>query len=766
MRHLTAVPFLRLLGFVLGLLLWAGTVHADELKLETSPKSPIVLSPFMGVHEDKTGSLDVSQVLQAARKDPDFFRPAGSAGSLPAYSASTWWLQLDIMNTGATQRHVAITPGPPDIEYADFYLYQEGVWRHTVTGSSIPNSEQSGLWLHPAVFFILRPGEQVRLILRLRTDTLTGVGPVLYSKRSYVQLRSRIIVRDSIYLGAIAALACFSLLAALINKRVSFVLLALFAACSALNEAAIRGYAQGLLWGEVPDWGYRGEIVLRSWAIALFGCAICSIANSRTLKLPGARALLAITSILVCIAIAAPFADAHVITLLVLLGTVVLTACMLCSTSLLIQDAPVPATLMGASSLLVFLGACLQTLGSIGGDPSAPVPGSSSLGTPAGALALGLSLAALTAWSNLASQRQRKHRQHGEHRLKYHARLRLGLSLDGASAVARRAEVKARQKTQIMGYLGHDLRAPLANLAGYMKLLRRSCTPEQEQHLQAMERSVGYQFDLIEEMLSYAKAELQPFTLNPKTTSLPGLLQEIAHFGNTLCADSGNVFHFLPPRIGPAHVYVDALRLRQALLNLLSNAAQFTRDGVITLSVQAQGRSSGWQLGFTISDDGAGIAPEKHAGIFNAFEQARHSPGGAGLGLFIVERIVGGMGGELTFDSLPGKGATFMFSVILPCTDNRVVAIKRLRRESAYDQIHAVDTTAPPLMTRLQLVRLAHNGEVSDIEHWLLQTATSYPQCGGFLREIRQAFSNFDLARVRKLALMGSTAHAVSDSGI
>jgi signal transduction histidine kinase len=750
---------------MLGLLLLAGSVEAAELALNKSPRSPIVLSRFLDVHEDKTGSLDASQVIQADTQDPDFFRPAATTAFLPTYSSSTWWMRLDIVNKSAAPLHLSLVAGPPDLDYADFYVEEAGVWRHTVTGSSVPNSKQSNVWTHPAASFSVRPGERARIIMRLRTDSPVTVGPMLYSKRSYTRARSVVFSRDAIYIGAMSALACFSVVIALINRRTPFILLALFAAFSALNEAAVRGYAQGLIWAEVAGWGYRGEIVLRSWAIAIFGCVICSVASSRALKLPGARAIFVITFVLGCIALAAPFADAHVITLLVLLGAVALTSCMLCSTSLLIPHASAAALLMGASSLLVLLGVCLQTLG-FSGLPYAPVPGTSNLGTPAVALALGLSLSALTVWANLALKDQRKQRLQGERRLKYHARLRLGLSVDGAAAVARHAEVKARQKTQIVGYLSHDLRAPLASLAGYVKLLRQSCTPEQEPHLRAMERSVGYQFDLIEEMLCYAKSELHPFTLNPKTTSLPGLLREIAHFGSTLCADSGNAFHFFPPRIGPAHVFVDDLRLRQALLNLLSNAAQFTRDGVITLAVQAEGRPSGWQLGFTVSDNGAGIAPEKQAQIFQAFEQARHSPGGAGLGLFIVERIVGGMGGELKFDSLPGRGATFMFSVLLPYTDSRVVAVKCLHRESARAHHYEIDCATPPLMMRLQLARLAHNGEVTDIERWLHQASAAYPQCNGFLGEIRGAFRDFDLERIRKLALLGTTAPAVSGSRI
>jgi signal transduction histidine kinase len=378
-----------------------------------------------------------------------------------------------------------------------------------------------------------------------------------------------------------------------------------------------------------------------------------------------------------------------------------------------------------------------------------------ALSTPVVTLGLALNLAALIVWSNLASKGRRKKRSTRDRRLQYHVRLGLGLSSTAAAAVARRAEDKARQKTQVLGYLGHDLRAPLATLAGYLKLLRQSGTPEQQVHLLAMERSVGYQFGLIEQTLRYAKSELQPFTLVARATSLPDTLREIADFAVTLCHASGNAFEFHPPRFLPALVYFDDLRLRQALFNLLSNAAQFTRQGLITLRVGAEQRQGGWHLDWAITDNGSGIAPEQQANIFKAFEQARTSPGGAGLGLFIVDRIVVGMGGELSFASSPGRGTTFTFSSILQSADKRQVCMEPF--SMACPPPVADDWAAPPLMARLQLARFAHNGEVGDIDSWLRQTTDDYPQCTDFLGEIRKAAGHFDLDRIRTLALLGTT---------
>lgn len=748
MRHIPAMPFLRILFLALGLLPGPGAV-AGELKLNEPLRFALPLDAFVEVHEDKAGKLDIAQVLESALTNPGFFRAAAAAHALPPFSPSAWWLRLAVVNTSARTMPLALTPGPSDIGAAEIYMRQAGLWQRGVTGITESRLDMPGR--HPALFFSLEPGEHATFVIRLRTDSFLRAGPMLYTEKAYLRTQSSRMARDAICLGGIAALALLALLIAALNRRVPFILLASFALCSVVNEIAVRGYALG--WSsELSAWGYRGEIVMKSWSVALFGCAVCSVAFSHVVKFPGARALALVSFLLIWFAASSPFIDIHLAALLLILGTATLTACMLCSTTLLLPASRALALLLGASSLLLLLAMCAQTLAFSRHIAAMGLP---LLSTPALALGLVLNLAALIVWSNLASKGHRKNRSARDRRLQYHARLGLGLSSTAAAAVARRAEDKARQKTQILGYLGHDLRAPLATLAGYLKLLRQSGTPEQQAHLQAMERSVGYQFGLIEQTLRYAKSELQPFTLVARATSLPDTLREIAAFGVTLCQASGNAFEFEPPRVVPALVYVDDLRLRQALFNLLSNAAQFTRQGLITLRVSAEQQPGGWRLEWQVADNGNGIAPEQQLGIFKAFEQARTSPGGAGLGLFIVDRIVGGMGGELSLDSSPGHGTTFTFSAMLQSADNRQVRMEP--SSMACPPPVADDWAAPPLMARLQLARFAHNGEVSDIDSWLQQSTDAYPQCTNFLGEIRKAASHFDLDRIRTLALLGIT---------
>jgi len=107
----------------------------------------------------------------------------------------------------------------------------------------------------------------------------------------------------------------------------------------------------------------------------------------------------------------------------------------------------------------------------------------------------------------------------------------------------------------------------------------------------------------------------------------------------------------------------DATKVRQMLLNLLSNAAKFTEKGTVTLEVERVHDGDGDQMIFRVSDTGIGITPEQMARLFEAFAQADASTtrryGGTGLGLAITRRFCQLMGGEVTGDSTPGSGSTF-----------------------------------------------------------------------------------------------------------
>jgi len=318
------------------------------------------------------------------------------------------------------------------------------------------------------------------------------------------------------------------------------------------------------------------------------------------------------------------------------------------------------------------------------------------------------------------------------------------------------AKAKDRQKVEVLGYIGHDLRAPLATIRGYSDLLLADAPEKHQKLLQTIQRSVKYQLDLIDELLEYTKAELQPLAIRPATTDLLALLDDISEYAVALCSQQNNRFRYQASDRMPRQISLDGKRLRQVLLNLLSNAAKFTSDGLVTLSVTAKAEGDACVLRFTVSDTGIGIDLSQNVDIFGAFQQIQAASGGAGLGLFIAQRIVSAMGGSLSVDSISGQGTTFSFVLSAPVIgasgSGWYAAAQREVEPRRPSPAPAVPRDAMPDDRALdELAGLALDGRYTDIERWIERYANGAAQAP-FAALLRGLLERFDFPGIHALA--------------
>ncbi|MBK6614059.1 HAMP domain-containing sensor histidine kinase [Ottowia sp.] len=319
------------------------------------------------------------------------------------------------------------------------------------------------------------------------------------------------------------------------------------------------------------------------------------------------------------------------------------------------------------------------------------------------------------------------------------------------------AKAKDRQKVEVLGYIGHDLRAPLATISGYSALLLADAHEKQHKRLLTIQRSVKYQLDLIDELLEYARAELQPLAVQPVSTDFHLLLDDISEYAIALCSQQNNRFRFHAPDRMPRQIVLDGKRLQQVLLNLLSNAAKFTRDGVVTLSVTAEPEGSACALRFAVSDTGIGIDLNRNADIFGAFQKIQAASGSTGLGLFIAQRIVSAMGGSLSVASIAGQGTTFSFGLSAPIIDASDSGWSGARQREIEpggpSPRPAVPRHAMPEDRVLdELASLALHGRLTDIERWIERHADEADRAP-FVAQLRDLLERFDFDGVHALAL-------------
>lgn len=213
-------------------------------------------------------------------------------------------------------------------------------------------------------------------------------------------------------------------------------------------------------------------------------------------------------------------------------------------------------------------------------------------------------------------------------------------------------------KSALISTLSHEFRTPLTSVFGYLHLLERVIgrDPNGVQALRAIQRNATYLFTLAENLLEYGRGDGGAALLHPDEIDLLALARDVEAMIRPLADDKRLELVFdIRVREEDRPVY-DELRVRQILVNLLSNAARYTVAGRIAVGLAY----AGGELTIDVADTGPGIPPEYRERIFEPFN--RGGPGGrkgAGLGLSIVRRLVQQMGGRITLDSAPGQGSRF-----------------------------------------------------------------------------------------------------------
>ena len=258
-----------------------------------------------------------------------------------------------------------------------------------------------------------------------------------------------------------------------------------------------------------------------------------------------------------------------------------------------------------------------------------------------------------------------------------------------------RAEEATATKSLFLANMSHEIRTPMNAILNMTGLaLEADLPPRPQQFISVAHSSARNLLGILNDILDFSKIEADRLELEDAPFSLRDLLEEVTETFRSVVIQKHVelVTHALPAV--PDRFRGDALRVRQVLTNLISNAFKFTHHGEVILKVETvadDGEPSGDAvlLRMTVQDSGIGIAPEQQARLFQSFTQADSSTtrkyGGTGLGLVISRRLARMMGGDLTVTSTPGKGSTFVFTVRL-AVDAQPVAPTRVAPASVAER--------------------------------------------------------------------------------
>lgn len=349
-----------------------------------------------------------------------------------------------------------------------------------------------------------------------------------------------------------------------------------------------------------------------------------------------------------------------------------------------------------------------------------------------------------------------------------------------------KTEAANRAKSVFLANMSHELRSPLTGILGYAQLLQKAtdCTPLQQKGLGVIYQCGSHLLTLINDILDLSKIEAQKLELFPDYIDFCLFLTNLAELFQFKAQEKKLKFTYLPFNSLPPEIYIDEKRLRQVLINLLSNAINFTHQGSVTLKVTVMSYSCELKntlpqkrdktqitcakIRFEIEDTGIGILPEQWGKIFLPFEQVRessHSPEGTGLGLTISRKILALMGSEIFLESTPNVGSKFWFDLDVPThlSGSYFIGIDANQNPSisqeSGDKLNQIitsffteyDIIVPSLEELLPLYEAAQIGDVEGVQQVIERLQHLNSDYFAFVTQVLKLADNFDYEEIIQL---------------
>ena len=649
-------------GFSL-MTLMVSAVKAVTVDMPVCSQQELSLLPYMQIYEDPQRKLTAQQALMLPVNKWSTFVDRTLTQRL-SYSAA--WLRVTLLNHSRTDCLRWLTVGQRTLNDIQVYIWRNKIWEKNVAGSNYP----AGQWTVPLerqpVFPLqLQAREKVTLLIRITGDDVTMAKPALWAAHRLLISREKVYFRDGLILGLVTIIIPLALIIGCYIRSWALVLLSASVASYIILTCMVNGYL--VYWPAIMTYSKAVVIATEIVTLLLFLTYLAVLLKvNRQNRYIGA---LFIIYFLSCgyISLSAIFIDwalAQLHLSLALYGVYFLVAIALWA---------------GLSKQLKYNHLTWMTLFLL--VVEFPLRHIFHFGytlwqTRHGALSIastlpGIFLLVYTLITMIINNRRKQ--KAAETALDNQLRAEQARLEEMVSQRTLQLKASVDERTALLARVSHDLRSPLVSMIEYIHSLGKKTHRE---GIVKIERNAKHQLALIDELLEFSRSHLTNLEPNPEAGYLYKFLELLRQEGEFFAQEQGNVFinHFSAAL--PARVTTDFIRLRQILMNLLTNAAKFTHHGIIHFEVTCQRSSdNACRLTFQVTDTGIGINPEEMTTILQPFQRGSNVQdyAGSGLGLSIVAQLLTCLNSSLHIESEAGKGSAFSFVLDVECPNEEEI---------------------------------------------------------------------------------------------
>lgn len=640
--------------------------------------------------DDRTANLAADTVLHS-----DGWQRATARTLSRGFTSSTIWIAGTLSNQGAQTTTRWISVDPVRLEDVAFYVVDQDGNAAKVryrSGIGAPIANRPLETVSTAFPVTLTPGQQMRYLIRVRSRSSLTLSLHLWHPRNFHVEAQRSITAHMLLTGAMLAMAVFSAVLAAVWRDRVFVILTATVVSEVIYELAFEGYLYALILHQGGDWLVRLPSIAGNISVALFSALLYSFIG---LDKFGAWRWSYKIMIAALVAAAAwtAFGDYRTSAAVAIQGTLLCNLVWIASVAHAYRRKVANARLI----LIAFLPDCATLFIRLG-----VLSGFISTSFSAGTAQIWDSIGVLVLLSMIVGGRSRQLllEQRQVQRLLWAEREATQERLENAVATRTRelrsaleqADGAIRAKSDFLARISHDLRTPLTSIIGFADLIQADGREDAERG-RVIRRSANHMLGMVNDLIDYARGH-EADTLSPQPVYTYAFLDAVSQHGDALANRSANEFSLNVVGDLPPVIELDEQRMHQVLGNLLDNAAKFTNHGSILLTVSADPVDSTqrrWNLRFSISDSGCGIAVVDHERVFEPFVRVgehNHRPG-IGLGLSIVKLWTDRMGATLTFDSTPGIGTKVVIELTVDEVDE--AGVDSLRMHESADTLPLID---------------------------------------------------------------------------